>query len=50
MPLLIPILQALAAGGTLVPHAAGGFIVSTAGSYVAGTSWNSCSVAYMGVI
>ena len=45
MPLLIPILQALAAGGTLVPHAAGGFIVSTAGSYVAGTYISSAVVS-----
>ena len=34
---LIPISAALAAGGTLVPHAAGGMIVSSDGGYVAGT-------------
>ena len=36
---LIPIMTALAAGGSLVPHAAGGLMVSsaTAGGYVAGT-------------
>ena len=38
MPLpLIPIISALAAGGTLVPHAAGGMIVTSAAGYVAGT-------------
>jgi hypothetical protein len=38
MPLpLIPIISALAAGGTLVPHAAGGMIVTSATGYVAGT-------------
>jgi hypothetical protein len=35
---LIPVIAALATGGTLVPHAAGGFIVSSAVSgYIAGT-------------
>lgn len=38
MPLpLIPVFAALAAGGTLVPHTAGGMIVSSVGGYVAGT-------------
>jgi hypothetical protein len=38
MPLpLIPVIAALAAGGTLVPHAAGGMIVTSAAGYVAGT-------------
>lgn len=38
MPLpLIPIISALAAGGTLVPHAAGGMIVTSAAGYVTGT-------------
>lgn len=38
MPLpLIPVITALAAGGSLVPHAAGGMIVTAAGGYVAGT-------------
>ena len=39
MPIpFIPIIAALAAGGTLVPHAAGGMIVtSAAAGYVAGT-------------
>ena len=38
MPLpLVPIIAALAAGGTLVPHAAGGMIVTSAAGYVAGT-------------
>ena len=34
---LIPIISALLAGGSLVPHAAGGLIVTGAGGYVAGT-------------
>jgi hypothetical protein len=38
MPLpLIPVVAALAAGGSLVPHAAGGLIVTSAAGYVAGT-------------
>lgn len=38
MPLpLIPVITALAAGGSLVPHAAGGLIVTAAGGYVTGT-------------
>ena len=38
MPLpLIPIISALAAGGSLVPHAAGGLIVTSASGYIAGT-------------
>ena len=38
MPLpLIPVISALAAGGWLVPHAAGGLIVTSASGYVAGT-------------
>jgi hypothetical protein len=46
MPLpLIAIASALAAGGTLVPHAAGGMIVSTAGGYVAGTYLSSTAIA-----
>lgn len=46
MPLpLIPIVTALLAGGTLVPHAAGGLIVSTAGGYVAGTYLSTAAVA-----
>jgi len=39
------VITALSAGGTLVPHAAGGFIVSTAGSYVAGTYISTAAVA-----
>lgn len=42
---LIPIISALAAGGSLVPHAAGGLIVSSAGGYVAGTYLSSTAVA-----
>lgn len=43
---LIPIMTALAAGGSLVPHAAGGLIVSsaTAGGYVAGTYLGTTAV------
>lgn len=47
MPLpLIPIVAALAAGGSLVPHAAGGMIVTlgTTG-YVAGTYLSSTAIA-----
>jgi hypothetical protein len=46
MPLpLIAIIPALAAGGSLVPHAAGGLIVSGAGGYVAGTYLSSTAIA-----
>jgi hypothetical protein len=42
---LIPIISALAAGGSLVPHAAGGLIVTSAGGYVAGTYLSSAAIA-----
>ncbi|NMZ80812.1 hypothetical protein [Pseudomonas mandelii] len=42
---LIPIIFALAAGGSLVPHAAGGLIVSSAGGYVAGTYLSSAAIS-----
>ncbi len=48
MPLpLIPIVAALAAGGTIVPHAAGGLIVTSAaaGGYVAGTYISTAAIA-----
>ena len=46
MPLpLIPIISALAAGGTLVPHAAGGMIVTSAAGYVAGTYLSTAAIA-----
>lgn len=48
MPLpLIPIVAALAAGGTIVPHAAGGLIVTSAaaGGYVAGTYLSTAAIA-----
>lgn len=47
MPLpLIPIFTALAAGGSLVPHAAGGMIVTMGASgYVAGTYLSSAAIA-----
>jgi hypothetical protein len=46
MPLpLIPIVTALAAGGSLVPHAAGGLIVTGASGYVTATYLSSAAVA-----
>lgn len=46
MPIpLIPIVAAIAAGGNLVPHAAGGMIVSTVGGYVAGTYLSTAAIA-----
>jgi uncharacterized membrane protein len=47
MPLpLIPVVAALATGGTLVPHAAGGLIVTAAtGGYVAGTYLSTAAIA-----
>lgn len=45
MPLpLIPVISALAAGGTLVPHAAGGMIVTSAAGYVAGTYLSTVAI------
>lgn len=46
MPLpLIPVIAALAAGGTLVPHAAGGLIVTAVtGGYVAGTYLSTAAI------
>lgn len=45
MPLpLIPVIAALAAGGSLVPHAAGGLIVTSAGGYVAGTYLSTATI------
>jgi hypothetical protein len=45
MPIpLIPIISALAAGGTLVPHAAGGLIVTGASGYIAGTFLSSAAI------
>jgi len=46
MPLpLIVIAQALAAGGTLVPHAAGGMIITSASGYVAGTYLSTAAIS-----
>lgn len=46
MPLpLIPILAALAAGGSLVPHAGGGLIVTSAFGYVTGTYLSTAAIA-----
>lgn len=46
MPIpLVPIFAALAAGGTLVPHAAGGMIVTSAAGYVAGTYLSTSVIA-----
>ena len=45
MPLpLIPLVAALAAGGSLVPHAAGGLIVTSATGYVAGTYLSTATI------
>ena len=45
MPIpLIPIISALAAGGTLVPHATGGLIVSGMGGYIAGTFLSTAAI------
>ncbi|NIX92415.1 hypothetical protein HCG45_06625 [Pseudomonas fulva] len=46
MPLpIVPILAALGAGGTLVPHAAGGMIVTSAAGYVAGTYLSTSAIS-----
>lgn len=46
MPLpLIAIIPALIAGGSLVPHAAGGLIVTSASGYVAGTYLTTAAIA-----
>lgn len=44
IPLIPAIISALAAGGTLVPHAAGGLIVSGASGYVAGTYLSTAAI------
>ena len=45
MPLpLIAIIPALTAGGTLVPHAAGGMIVTSAAGYMAGTYLSTTAI------
>jgi len=46
MPLpIIVIIQALYAGGTLVAHSSGGFIVTAAGSYIASTFISTSALA-----
>ena len=46
MPIpLIPIVSALAAGGTLVPHATGGLIVTGASGYIAGTFLSTAAIS-----
>ncbi|OGQ86287.1 MAG: hypothetical protein A2512_04915 [Deltaproteobacteria bacterium RIFOXYD12_FULL_56_24] len=46
MPLpLIPVIAAIAAGGTLVPHAAGGMIVTSAAGYIAGTYLSTVAIS-----
>lgn len=46
MPLpLIPIISAIAAGGSLVPHAAGGLIVTGATGYITGTFLSTAAVS-----
>jgi hypothetical protein len=45
MPLpLIPVISALMAGGSLVPHAAGGMIVTSASGYIAGTYLSTAAI------
>jgi predicted alpha/beta hydrolase len=45
MPLpILPVVSALAAGGTLVPHAGGGMIVTSASGYVAGTYLSTTAI------
>lgn len=45
MPIpLIPIISALAAGGSLVPHATGGLIVTGASGYIAGTFLSTTAI------
>lgn len=45
MPLpIVPVIAALASGGTLVPHAAGGMIVTSASGYVAGTFLSTAAI------
>lgn len=46
MPLpLIPVISALAAGGNLVPHAAGGMIITSTTGYVAGTYLSTAAIS-----
>jgi hypothetical protein len=48
MPLpLVPVIAALAAGGTLVPHAAGGLIVTSASGYIAGTYLSTAAITVL---
>lgn len=42
---IVAVLSALASGGTLVPHSAGGLIISSGGSYVAGTYLSTTAVS-----
>lgn len=44
---LVAVIAALSTGGTLVPHAAGGLIVSSASGYVAGTYLSTTAIASM---
>lgn len=46
MPIiLVEIISALASGGSLVPHAAGGLIVSGSSGYVANTYLSTAAVS-----
>ena len=46
MPIpVIPVIAALAAGGSLVPHAAGGMIVTSAAGYVVGTYLSTAAIS-----
>lgn len=47
---LVPIITALASGGSLVPHAAGGLIVSGASGYIAGTYLSSASIGSLATV
>lgn len=42
---IVPILAALAAGGSLVPHAAGGMIVTSGAGYLAGTYLSTAAIS-----
>ncbi|MDP2203990.1 MAG: hypothetical protein Q8K07_18380 [Methylicorpusculum sp.] len=44
LPLIPVVISALAVGGTLVPHAAGGLIVTSASGYVAGTYLSTATI------
>ncbi len=46
MPIpLIPVISALLSGGSLVPHAAGGMIVTSGGGYISGTYLSTSAIS-----